>query len=254
MSNYLVFFQSLKGGPGSGHHGHEGIPGHRGGSAASSTPVNEVTKAKAIEKALKYWGEKEAARQVRELEKLVKDVPVSVRVPLSAFEKILNEGEFKTQHETGTSQGTLDTDFRKAAEKHMFGENELPIYGYVSTGKNYLNPSVIHYGDVKIDFKESIKDRTTVTYGDSLQAFDEKKIQVGTPIRKPGLEGIGNMDYGDGPPDYVEAQIHRGAKVSDIAKVYLDKGKKAKLKNVTKKLDELQIPYTWVNKRADYND
>lgn len=107
---------------------------------------------------------------------------------LEILEKIMNVDErWKSQFETGTSQGTLDPRYRMEQEKSMFGfEDNLeknkhtrPIYGYFSDNYNgginthwqrtLFPTSVVCYGNVNVKIKrDRALGKATVTFHDSL--------------------------------------------------------------------------------------
>lgn len=277
MHNLSLFFQKLKGGPGSGNWGHAGIPGHRGGSAARSfamsirtgrdwqerqqakkkpafeLPVNKESEIKAESYVIKRFGGRDnAEKALNEFKGLLKDAPVCMRVPEDVLDKILTQGEFKNQHQTGTSKGWLNPEFRKSAEKAAFGEQltkpeDFPLYGYFATGKNGYPPSVSGYGSVKIEFKEEVKARSTVTAGDSLASFEDKQA-VGTPANNPRLASLDNsVEYKEFSMSlYAEAQIHGKVVPKDIAKVIFTQSRYKSIDEreaLFSKLREAGIPY-----------
>lgn len=293
MTALTELFENLKGGPGSGHHGHKGIKGKRGGSASSTsavavatpapviTPdppkppeppkkdpykitVNEETEKYAESRAITALGGKAQAEEaLRQLKGYVKDAPVCMRVPPDIFAKILDQGKFRNQHETGTSRGTLDPRLRAKAERNAFGyhlsaPSDFPTYGYVASGKNGFTPGASSYGGLKIEFKPEVRKRTTITAGDSLGGFVNKNL-VGTPINHPRMGSLGNMSSYNmeggklKPGSYIEAQIHGPLKPRDIAKVYIQGkgGPHSKAKGIVDRLEKMGIPYEFVDRIED---
>ncbi len=96
--------------------------------------------------------------------------------------KIIESGKFKTQFETNTSGGALSTSLRELTSKNLFGWKDRPTdagfekYGYLRAGSfkdEVLSGDfgVSQYGDASITFKKkNLMDRTTLTFGDSLDA------------------------------------------------------------------------------------
>lgn len=96
--------------------------------------------------------------------------------------KIIESGKFKTQFETNTSGGALSTSLRELTSKNLFGWEDRPTdagfekYGYLRAGsfKDEVlsgDYGVSQYGDASITFKKkNLMDRTTLTFGDSLDA------------------------------------------------------------------------------------
>lgn len=228
-------FEVLKGGPRSGNRGHAGRLGKRGGSAPGvrgGVPQNLETK-EIVQTYLKsMYDPKDIEEAVTRLSNLVKDCPVVTRVPENVLIKILDDGRFKNQHESRTSQGEFYPAYRKDAEKRAFGEGNLPIYAYIATNKSAspdaFTPTTFNYGGVKIIFNDDVKTRTSITAGDSLTMFYKEK-GTGSPLLKPtedSLDGNGDTLMGNGKPKdltYIEAQIHGGLTVKDIEKVIISR-------------------------------
>lgn len=96
--------------------------------------------------------------------------------------KIIESGKFKTQFETNTSGGALSPSLRELTSKNLFGWKDRPTdagfekYGYLRAGsfkdEDLLGDvGVSQYGDASITFKKkNLMDRTTLTFGDSLDA------------------------------------------------------------------------------------
>lgn len=161
---------------------------------------------------------------------------------------ILEDGRFKSQFETGDSKGHYATEVRAMEETSQLGlhpstiPESRPIYGYVSI-ENPTNQSVAHYGNVRFELKDSVKERTTITDGDSLGSASKPIPMTGplvTEMQAASVEGHGGKlhefqqtdiyEYVDnsfqyaglfdnGP--YIEAQIKTGVKVSDVQKIYI---------------------------------
>ena len=177
-----------------------------------------------------------------ELRDAAGNYPIEIRTPLGApvwgpgdspALMILEDGRFKNQLETDTSQGAFAPEVRKGQEKLFFGlpldtlpENR-PIYGYVGSPDA---ADVGQYGNVVWVLKPEVALRTTVTGIDSLS-----RPVVPGALRNPGWRAtvppghvdpaIGSMvqdplEHGfDGNIDYIEAQVHGGVKLSDVARV-----------------------------------
>lgn len=191
--------------------------------------------------------------------------PIAVRVTPASLKKILAEGRFKTQFETGKSSALLDTKRRADVEARWFGIDPVngdpktrPIYGYVdvegerpTADFGYLN----QYGEVKVVLKDNVRDRTTAMWGDSL---NQDQFGWPEPIDSPtwksyaaihssgGATGIlDQLDRSTTSPtwlehNFVEAQIHGGVTSDDIAEVVLGKKPPAALQ---KALDDAGISW-----------
>jgi hypothetical protein len=191
-----------------------------------------------------------------------------VRVKKGVLRKILEDGRFKSQHETRTSGGSLAPQARKKAETAMFSYPEnlkpekRPIYGYATQNKfgfsldnkgNINRYSTVDmYGEIRVKLKDSTRKRTTVTFGDSLGASS----YIPTPLDNPTHESqpmagwAGEVDkaMSDNPGmSYVELQVHDGVTIDDIAHVYFPDRlwvNPEKWENLKKLLKEKGIKWT----------
>lgn len=105
--------------------------------------------------------------------------PVVVHVPVGALNDVLTSGQFLSQHDTGRSVGTFDPGERDAREEKSFGRTDdgkvvHPIYGAIDRnvpdhpGAPLTGSGASGYGAVQFVFNDDVRDRTTVTFGDSL--------------------------------------------------------------------------------------
>jgi GNAT superfamily N-acetyltransferase len=154
------------------------------------------------------------------------DAPVAVRVTRGMLSKILEDGRFRTFHETGRGKGLSGAkgyDTRTKHERMMFGYGDdtdpssRPVYGYVAVGG--LHPSGVgsgelgapstdrlaQYGNVIVKLKDSVKTRTTAMIGDSL---DNKISGRPTPVLQPTRESY--TPYVDTRPDDIDGSDFRG--------------------------------------------
>ena len=214
-------------------------------------------------------------------------------------------GRFANQFETGRSSGLFDTSKREAFEKEFLGFqgpsrdkdgympavwDEIgnphaynPIYGYVcgkgdKDGLGSVPPwtetvhdcPMSHYGPIAVKFKDSIKERTTFTVGDSLDAnhmtvthLDEEHLMPlqdplrtkASPINAPDFR---SHNFHDMPrcadlladnvtsirkmEPYVEAQIYGQAKATDVERVVFYREDDAKTFGA--RLDAKGIPWS----------
>ena len=190
--------------------------------------------------------------------------------------KILDDGRIKNQFETNSSSGLLDFEFRNDVESSLFSiphtlhPKYKPKYGFwlpEFNRKKYggLFMNLRQYGNYYIEFKSSIKKRSTLTFGDSLNdnyyivPFN-KDYQPPTAIPfmpyqpisyfKSVIDGkIKDVDdlltTGGVRYEYTEAQMFGNLTVKDIAKIYIPPLEKNKsiTKQIIEKLEELNIPY-----------
>ena len=187
-----------------------------------------------------------------------------IRVKKGVLRKILEDGRFKSQHETRTSGGSLAPQARKKAEGNMFSYPESlkpekrPIYGYATQnkfgfsldneGKINRYSTVDMYGKIRVKLKDSTRKRTTVTFGDSLGASS----YIPTPLEDPThesqpMEGASwqiDKAMSDNPGmSYVELQVHDGVKLDDISRVYFPDGMEPS-EEIIKLLKEKGIKWT----------
>ena len=156
------------------------------------------------------------ARFQAKIEDMVERADFFRATQLGVLEKIMNvDGRWKSQFETGTSQGTLDPSFRAASEMRMFGFNKInmpittygaevpeavlqdnkerrPIYGYFSDEEHgAINsygkippPTNVHwFGTINVKIKkEKALKKATLTFHDSLSSSNDWPP---TPAAKP---------------------------------------------------------------------
>ncbi|NOK58531.1 MAG: hypothetical protein GFH27_549279n337 [Chloroflexi bacterium AL-W] len=181
---------------------------------------------------------------------LINQAGVYKRVRLAHLESILQDGRFRTLFETGTSGGTTSIPHRNNTEVSAIGFDEArqpvehrPQYGYLSQDPNGLGPQVAQYGDVTVVLRPEVRERSTFTFGDSLDATQAGTMTTLTPqpLDTPTYEAFdynfGGAPYYGGNPNgvdpltitsldtfdpYVEVQIHGGLQVSDIQELIFD--------------------------------
>jgi hypothetical protein len=183
--------------------------------------------------------------QAARLKQAVDGKPIAVRVAdESALQGILRDGRMRTSHEKSIKRApTLGTDLRaRRLAEAVNGTPEdtpadkRPIYGYVAVNgvepalePGRKTPGIAErqgqedvlsvYGKIQVVLRPKVRDRTTVTVGDSL---DELPYVRPSPIDNPSADSIGLHDL-DSPDftrtGYIEAQVHDGVSVDDIAAV-----------------------------------
>ena len=154
----------------------------------------------------------------------------------SSLRDILERGRMRTQFETKTSGGDYAPAKRARFEEAIWGYGRRsdptlrPVYGYMSPlGDESVWP-VGQYGGIRIVLKDVVRSRTSFVMGDSLGARG-----IMSPLDSPKWSSYGTFRFvdptkptsfwtGDFQKDvrYVEAQIHGGVTVDDIAEVILD--------------------------------
>jgi len=188
---------------------------------------------------------------------LLADAKPYMRVSERSLEKIVNDGRFKSQFETGTSSGALTPSRRAALEHDLFdlphglAPQDRPLYGYLGDeplGNTDLNHYSDARGQIAVRFKDDVLDRTTFTFWDSLDIIDPPPAATGGPRMAPStpanprrgavphdapafvnggapvfqLQDVFDVDDLDEIWPYVEAQYHGGLTVDDIAEVVLE--------------------------------
>ncbi len=163
------------------------------------------------------------------------DRTVATNVDNARLEEILTGGRFKTQFETGRSGGMFQPQERAVREEQWFGiptdaaPETRPIYGYLVTGGDGKG-IVDVYGGARVVFRDDVRGRTTAQVGDSMEhILTGRPAPVDNPdwyaftiqYEEPALAKL-DRNY-DGPAfnkkTYIEAQIHGGVTVDDIAEV-----------------------------------
>lgn len=105
---------------------------------------------------------------------LFRRAPVHIRFTPSAalLDGLEAAPTWKTLHETGTSQGNVEISDRNAAETHHFRFDETsavsdrPRYGCLNI-TNSVDGQASHYGDCALVLKHSVKERASISLGDS---------------------------------------------------------------------------------------
>jgi hypothetical protein len=164
--------------------------------------------------------------------------PLSMRTSWDTLKTIIKDKKFKSLNEVETNFGgrfkiaEAYRANRKSLENDTWGipENtQQPIYGYMdqkitihrTTGNTFQEPSVTAYGDIQIILKDEIKNRTTITLGDSLNS---KRTPV--EINEALAGNLSNAQVSSavdiGAYDYYEAQIHGGLSITDIKEIRLN--------------------------------
>jgi len=227
----------------------------------------EKDQEKLIERAAAYNGMKvEDYRKEAEehWQKIVSEANPYIRVRPSTLEKVLDDGRFKAQAETGTSAGAIFEDGRARFENKVFGTTsetapeDRPIYGYLSSrpaGGIGINMPVDQYGEISIELKDELRERATITGGDSIIAtgVGADTILYAEPLSAPTIRSAyfdkGNPSRNDPSllpsvdhaSPYTEVQVWGQVKTEDIKKVWFYEDSYAKI--ASDKLDKLGIPW-----------
>lgn len=147
---------------------------------------------------------------------------------VSVLESILRDGVYRSQFETGTSNGGLTAHpggWRWNWENRMFGGAydaaagaERPLYGSLNF-RDRPNGGSPRFGSSYFRLRESVLDRATFCYPDSFA----EPVNFGTADRA-GLVAVAAADRSrDLLDDYVEAQVHGGIQLdADAEALVLD--------------------------------
>ena len=162
---------------------------------------------------------------------------VVINTPTEVVDQILMDGRFRTQFETGRSEGALVPDLRKLHEEMYFGyppdlpEEQRPVYGYVDFGEAHFQAE--QYGNVSWTLRHGVKSRTTVATVDSLSRpvvpgpWSDPGGRAMTPPRFTDIGGVIHNDWlREGfmvQDEYVEAQVHGGVSLDDVEAVDIEK-------------------------------
>lgn len=164
---------------------------------------------------------------------------VTVTVPSKVVGAILTNGGLKNQFSSRSSGGYKNYDSRALSEMTAFGTHPLtipskrPVYGSIHPFgvRHPKQNGCEQYGDVQIVLKPSTQARTTFSPHDSLLMGRLHNPLSGPtkPITYSGWDTDGKTQLGharDGTktPWYIEAQIHGGVTLADIAFIAAPKG------------------------------
>lgn len=226
--------------------------------------------------------EEEAKDIANAMKELIDANDFCMRVTPQVLGYILEDGKFKNQFETGTSNGLLNKSTRRKATKNLFGADvdsmkpeDFEIYGYLGLKNkdeefNLETPmyeGIKQYGSIAITFKKDrLNGHVTYTGEDSLSpALDKRTIAGNTS--NPSAAGISSWslrsaarsaktwkdEYELNPfwvadevfrGDYIELQYTRKPTLEDIEIISLPKRMQQRHPELLDKLDKLKIPYT----------
>ena len=174
-------------------------------------------------------------------QKLVDGLEVHSRVPSEEVLLSILDSGFKNQFQVGRSMAVFDPRGRAAAELSSMGlppdtpAEERPIYGYLApAGGNRPGEAAANYGKIVVQMKPAVKDRTTVSMGDSWQgasniAFQASPISAMShrsidpqSLAAVGLDSLDSFEaFQAAHRTYIEPQVHGGVAPTDIAHVDL---------------------------------
>ena len=177
-------------------------------------------------------------------EKIKKAVPV-IAADFDSAINIINSKRFKTQWETGSSNGLYSPSTREKREFGLLGiepntpRKQRPIYGFLATDDTettpmtkpyntdlfaFNNKGVGQYGDVRFVLKPSTRGRTTFTMQDSLDVRSLPQPLSDNPTDEQlDMAGFWKnvTDSHDGffREQYIEAQVTGGVSMDDVDRI-----------------------------------
>jgi GNAT superfamily N-acetyltransferase len=203
-------------------------------------------------------------------DKLKTAVPV-ISADFDSALGIISDKRFKTQWETGSSNGLYEPSTR---EKREFGllavdpktpKGKRPIYGFMATdddGKTPMakphnmdlfavnNRAITQYGDVRFVLKPETRERTTFTMQDSLDVIALPQPLSDNPtdeqIDMAGFwQNVTDSHDGFFREPYVEAQVSGGISMEDVERIvvsvpYYTDYPEAQAKFLKRKVDTLR--------------
>jgi hypothetical protein len=164
--------------------------------------------------------------------------PLAMRLGKNTLKSIIKDKRFKSLGEVDTHFGggtEVHRMYREAREKLENGtwgvpkDVQQPLYGYMerkltiprTTGNTLQDPSVSMYGQIQVILKDNIKNRTTITLGDSLNT-KRTPVEINQALKGNLSEAQVSSAVDVGAYDYYEAQIHGGLSISDIKEIKLN--------------------------------
>ena len=189
----------------------------------------------------------------KRVEKMVESSGFFRATNMSVISSIMiNDGRWKSQFETGRSDGYLNPQRRSSVENKMFdfpddkdaeNTNKRPIYGYFSDSDNGIinehgnnpPPNAIKYcGTVNFKFKKNkIIERTTITFQDSLNHpnwmpspaskphFTSLMVTSGQTINIHNISSTSKCDWNSYANHYTEVQYHDGLTMEDVESIHI---------------------------------
>jgi hypothetical protein len=204
------------------------------------------------------YGEKRAQKYLDKLDADLKELwsddknEMAIRTTPEGLSGILDSGRIKSTYETGKRdkeylKGRSDLEWRYYGVDKDIDPKHRPIYGYLKGWrKSDKNAGEFRYGDIDLVLKkDSLKDRTTYTFGDSLNYFGSKTARFNqTPthklMRTTQIGNKYNLKDIDSDIEYIELQFHGGVSVKDIDHVVIPDNTPW---DVVNKLKKTGIPY-----------
>lgn len=216
--------------------------GEWGSDILSEAAVSRSAAEEEVGNRVNDWSPATQDHAVDVVDTLRSEGTVMVSAPTAAAIQILATGRIKSQFETGDSRGYFGPERRAQQEAAMLDIHPSvdaryrPVYGYVASREDDRHvPGASNYGEVLFEMRPSVRDRTTMTVGDSLGASVipvpmtgrvTREQKFGAFVDEPFLNGgstplatsdfIAQFDR----YEYTEVQITGGVPTSDIARIH----------------------------------
>jgi hypothetical protein len=164
--------------------------------------------------------------------------PLAMRIDRTSLQKVIKDGRFKSLSEVDTNFGGSRNIVEGYRQNRIRLENgtwgipkdvQQPLYGYMdrqitiprTTGNTLQDPSVSYYGEIQIILKDNVKNRTTITLGDSLNT-NRTPVEITQAVEGNLSNAQVSSAVDIGAYDYYEAQIHGGVSITDIKEIKLN--------------------------------
>jgi hypothetical protein len=154
----------------------------------------------------------------------------TIRADLHSAVRILQDGKFRSQFETRTSNGSYAPVTRMDWEDRHWGYSPnsptraRPIYGYMaSPDPTEDKTESSQYGEVSFRLDpERVRHHSTVTWGDSLgPGVRPVRYDDAVAGRVPDRFAPEYSRADEEPPAYAELQVHGGADLRDVKDVHI---------------------------------
>lgn len=179
----------------------------------------------------------EAVRESKAaLDRVVANSYLVKSYPVEHLDGLLERGEFLSLRETGTSEGANVPDTRNQLEDEYFGEGRPvpphPQYGaflHSDTNTDQKSGNLSKYGDLTFVLRPEVRERTSYTVGDTFTSdaipntdFAGDPERYASWKRRGGLGSFDNeLEQFRRGREYIEAQIHGGVTLDDVAYVVI---------------------------------
>jgi hypothetical protein len=180
--------------------------------------------------------------EAEKLQDLAARAPMRIMADMPGVQGIVASGQFKTQHETGTSnpQASFNPERRAAHEDVAFGPGQRPVYGYFSHGDerdvmrsgagstdpNARYDEVSGYGHTAFELGEHMRKHTTYAWGDTLGGSPDEITKQGeqsVPLQRQGVDAnpLADPRFSHADSFYTEMHVHKRPNINDISQAII---------------------------------